>query len=83
MNEDGIISQLCESDVEFRRYFNEHIKLEQDLEALYSLKFFPPEVEANIKQIKLQKLKGKDFMDKKIVFFKEHNEKQHETIVKE
>ena len=70
MNEDMIISELRNSDVEFKKYFNEHIKLEQDLEALYSLKVFPPEVEANIKQIKLTKLKNKDLMDQIIIKYK-------------
>ena len=70
MNEDMIISELRNVDVEFKKYFNEHIKLEQDLEALYSLKIVPPEVEANIKQIKLTKLKNKDLMDQIIVKYK-------------
>ncbi len=70
MNEDIIISELRNSDMEFKKYFNEHIKLEQDLEALYSLKIIPPEVEANIKQIKLTKLKNKDLMDQIITKYK-------------
>ncbi len=70
MNEDMIISELRNSDVEFNKCFNEHIKLEQDLEALYSLKIVPPEVEANIKQIKLTKLKNKDLMDQIIIKYK-------------
>ena len=70
MNEDMIISELRNSDVEFNKCFNEHIKLEQDLEALYSLKIVPPEVEANIKQIKITKLKNKDLMDQMIIKYK-------------
>lgn len=70
MNEDMIISELRNNDVEFKKYFNEHIKLEQDLEALYSLKIVPPEVEANIKQIKITKLKNKDLMDQIIIKYK-------------
>ena len=70
MNDDMIISELRNSDVEFNKYFNEHIKLEQDLEALYSLKIVPPEVEANIKQIKITKLKNKDLMDQIIIKYK-------------
>ncbi len=46
-----------------RLFFEEHINLEQDLEALYSLKYFPPEVEARIKEIKVVKLRGKDKMN--------------------
>ncbi len=50
---------LSKSD-ELRRLYEAHIKYEQDLEALYSLKYFPPEVESKIKEIKYSKLKGKD-----------------------
>lgn len=50
---------LNKSD-ELRRLYEAHIKYEQDLEALYSLKYFPPEVESKIKEIKYSKLKGKD-----------------------
>ncbi len=52
---------LGEND-EFRSLYEEHIQLEQDLEALYSLKFFPPEVELRIKELKVVKLRGKDRM---------------------
>jgi uncharacterized protein YdcH (DUF465 family) len=50
---------LKKSD-ELRRLYEEHIRLEQDLEALYSLKYFPPAVEMKIKEIKVSKLQGKD-----------------------
>ncbi len=51
---------LLKQNEELRRLYEEHIRLEQDLEALYSLKYFPPEVEMRIKEIKHNKLKGKD-----------------------
>ena len=54
---------LRKENVKFKRIFNEHIRLEQDLEALYSLKYFPPEVEVKIKEIKKKKLLGKDKME--------------------
>jgi uncharacterized protein YdcH (DUF465 family) len=54
---------LKKSD-ELRRLYEEHIRLEQDLEALYSLKYFPPAVEMKIKEIKVSKLQGKDKMHK-------------------
>lgn len=57
------ISKLLESNDEFARLYKEHISLEQDLEAIYSLKYFPPEVEIKIKEIKVKKLKGKDRME--------------------
>jgi uncharacterized protein YdcH (DUF465 family) len=47
---------------EFSELYAEHIRLEQDLEALYSLKYRPPSVEAEIKELKIIKLRGKDRM---------------------
>lgn len=67
---DDFIKTLCLENYEFKSLFNEHIRLEQDLEALYSLKYFPPEVEKNIKDIKLRKLQGKDMMEKIISRYK-------------
>lgn len=70
---DDLISELCSKNDEFHRLFKEHIRLEQDLEALYSLKYFPPEVEKNIKDIKVQKLRGKDKMNRIIEEYKSRN----------
>lgn len=67
---DDFIKTLCLKNYEFKSLFDEHIRLEQDLEALYSLKYFPPEVEKNIKEIKLRKLQGKDMMEKIISRYK-------------
>jgi len=53
---------LLVENEEFRKLYEEHIQYEQDLEALYSLKFFPPEVELRIKELKIVKLHGKDRM---------------------
>jgi len=50
--EADLIQELCRKNEEFRRLFEEHIQLEQDLEALCSLKYFPPEVQVKIKEIK-------------------------------
>jgi uncharacterized protein YdcH (DUF465 family) len=60
--EEEIVEVLKGSDDEFKKAYFEHIKLEQDLEALYSLKYFPPEVEKKIKEIKILKLRYKDRM---------------------
>ena len=57
-----IVDHLAASNSDFRVLFEQHILLEQDLEALYSLKYFPPEVESRIKEIKKSKLKLKDHM---------------------
>ena len=61
--DEKIIESVKNNNEEFNKLFSEHIKLEQDLEALYSLKYFPPEVEAKIKEIKKSKLHGKDRME--------------------
>lgn len=58
-----LYERISRENVEFKRLFDEHIRLEQDLEALYSLKYFPPEVEVKIKEIKKKKLLGKDKME--------------------
>lgn len=63
LNEDALVKRLLEENFEFKKLFEEHISFEQDLEALYSLKFFPPEVEAKVKEIKRKKLLGKDRMN--------------------
>ena len=62
MYEDALTETLLKTNPEFKELYEEHIRLEQDLEALYSLKFFPPEVETRIKEIKIIKLRGKDRM---------------------
>ncbi|MDE7170043.1 MAG: YdcH family protein [Mucispirillum sp.] len=59
-----LVEKLCRENNEFRKLFDEHVRLEQDLEALYSLKYFPPAVENNIKELKRKKLLGKDKMDR-------------------
>lgn len=59
-----LIKSIKQNSPEFRELFDEHIRLEQDLEALLSLKYYPPEVEAKIKEIKKQKLAGKDKMER-------------------
>lgn len=58
-----LYERISKENIEFKRLFDEHIRLEQDLEALYSLKYFPPEVEVKIREIKKKKLLGKDKME--------------------
>ncbi len=55
-----LYERISKENTEFKKLFDEHIRFEQDLEALYSLKYFPPEVETKIKEIKRRKLLGKD-----------------------
>jgi uncharacterized protein YdcH (DUF465 family) len=68
--EEEIIEQLKGNDDEFKKMYFEHIRLEQDLEALYSLKYFPPEVEKKIKEIKILKLRYKDRMSQIISHYR-------------
>ncbi|WP_022849979.1 DUF465 domain-containing protein [Limisalsivibrio acetivorans] len=60
----NLIENIKEQNSEFKVLFEEHVRLEQDLEALLSLKYYPPEVEAKIKEIKKKKLAGKDKMER-------------------
>lgn len=59
-----LIQKLLNENEEFRKLYYEHVNLEQDLEALYSLKYFPPEVEIKIKEMKKKKLICKDRMER-------------------
>lgn len=58
-----LVQKLLQENEEFKKLYAEHISLEQDLEAIYSLKYFPPEVEMRIKEIKKRKLGCKDRME--------------------
>ena len=69
----AIVEKLCQSNAEFKELFENHIRYEQDLEALYSLKFFPPEVEARMKELKVLKLRGKDKIEQIIIKYKADN----------
>ncbi|MDR2870806.1 MAG: DUF465 domain-containing protein [Deferribacteraceae bacterium] len=64
-----IVDYLAANNTDFHTLLDQHILLEQDLEALYSLKYFPVAVEARIKEIKKSKLQLKDQMQ---VYIKEY-----------
>ena len=64
-----LYERISKENAEFKKLFDEHIRFEQDLEALYSLKYFPPEVETKIKEIKRRKLLGKDRMEQIIASY--------------
>jgi uncharacterized protein YdcH (DUF465 family) len=57
-----IVDYLADNNADFGVLLEQHILLEQDLEALYSLKYFPPAVEARMQEIKKSKLQLKDQM---------------------
>ncbi|MGB9731365.1 MULTISPECIES: DUF465 domain-containing protein [Calditerrivibrio] len=69
--ESELIQELYSNNEEFKMLYDEHIQLEQDLEALCSLKYFPPEVQVKIKEIKVRKLQGKDRMEQIIANYKD------------
>ncbi len=64
-----LYERISKENMEFKKLFDEHIRFEQDLESLYSLKYFPPEVETKIKEIKRRKLLGKDRMEQIIAAY--------------
>ena len=64
-----LYERISKENMEFKKLFDEHIRFEQDLEALYRLKYFPPEVETKIKEIKRRKLLGKDRMEQIIAAY--------------
>ena len=61
-----LYERISKENMEFKKLFDEHIRFEQ---ALYSLKYFPPEVETKIKEIKRRKLLGKDRMEQIIAAY--------------
>jgi len=71
--EHEVVEKMIEQNTDFKELFEAHINFEQDLEALYSLKYFPPEVEARIKEIKIMKLRGKDKMKVLLSQYKAQN----------
>lgn len=64
-----LYERISKENMEFIKLFDEHIRFEQDLEALYSLKYIPPEVDAKIKEIKKRKLFGKERMEQIIASY--------------
>ena len=64
-----LYERISKENTEFKKLFDEHIRFEQDLEALYSLKYIPPEVDAKIKEIKKRKLFGKERMEQIIASY--------------
>jgi len=73
LKDSALVEKIIQVDEEFKALFENHIRFEQDLEALYSLKYFPPEVEAKMKELKVLKLRGKDKMEQLMVKYKSDN----------
>ena len=65
-NHDEIKNQLIQTDLEFRRLYQEHQNRERRLDELTRQSMASPEAELALKTIKIQKLRLKDQMEEKI-----------------
>ena len=73
LKDSALVEKMAEVSEEFRALFENHIRFAQDLEAHYSLKYFPPEVDAKMKELKALRLRGKDKMEQLMVKYKSDN----------
>ena len=73
-----LYERISKENMEFKKLFDEHIRFEQHNRASSQqlqahrrriLKYFPPEVETKIKEIKRRKLLGKDRMEQIIAAY--------------
>jgi len=60
MKDIELIKSLIDQDSELKRYYDEHLELEQQLDALNRRLYLTPEQELERKQIQKRKLHGKD-----------------------
>ncbi len=65
-NHDEIRNELIQTDLEFRRLYQEHQNRERRLDELTRHPMASPEAELTLKTIKIQKLRLKDQMEEKI-----------------
>ena len=71
MASDALKEELIKSDDRFRQLHEEHQKLEQRLEGLYSKSLLSQDDELELKRIKHQKLRLKDEMLNKMRAYEE------------
>ena len=64
-----VIDRAMKESYEFKKLFNEHTELKNQVEDLNKLKFLNPDQEMEKKKIQKLKLKNKDLMDKFISNF--------------
>ena len=60
--DEELILSLIDSDLELRKYYDEHVDLEQQLERLNARSYLSPEEEIERKRLQKLKLAGKDRM---------------------
>jgi uncharacterized protein len=60
--DEELIKSLIDRDVELRRYYDEHVDLERQLERFNSRQYLSPEEEVERKRLQKLKLAGKDRM---------------------
>jgi uncharacterized protein YdcH (DUF465 family) len=63
---DATVKQLLESDGEFRKLYEEHLKYEEQLKELDKIHYLTPEQELQRKTIQKLKLSGKDQMSRMV-----------------
>lgn len=59
-HEEELIRSLIDQDAELRRYYEEHLELERQLETLQHKHYLTPEEDLEKKRIQKVKLAGKD-----------------------
>ena len=62
LREEALIRSLMETDTELRHYYEEHVELKRQSEALKMKPHLTEEEEFELKRIQKQKLAGKDRM---------------------
>jgi uncharacterized protein len=62
MDENALIEHLKQTNPEFRRLMEEHLRYEQQLEAFNKLRYLTSEQEIEKKRVQKTKLRGKDRM---------------------
>jgi hypothetical protein len=60
--DEELILSLIDRDLELRKYYDEHVDLEQRLERLNARSYLSPEEEVERKRLQKLKLAGKDRM---------------------
>jgi uncharacterized protein len=62
MDDNALIEHLKQTDPEFSRLMEEHLRYEQQLEAFNNLRYLTSEQEVEKKRVQKIKLRGKDRM---------------------
>jgi hypothetical protein len=66
-----LLEKIMQSNMEFKKLYNEHTELKHKVEDLNKMKFITPEQELEKNQHKKQKLKAKDRLEQILKEFQE------------